>query len=76
MDEQNGNLKQIGKYREAYKKRKLKLLGHVIRADNADPMRQVALKQRSIKNKQVGERKVGKPKLDWIQERKKRLENF
>ena len=62
--EEPGNQKRIEIHSEAYKKRKLKLLGHVIRSENEDPMRQVALKQGSIKDKKVGTRMVGKPKLD------------
>ena len=56
--------KQVEKYSDAYKKRKLKLLGHVIRADNEGPMRNVALKQGSVKDKNVGKRRVGTPRLD------------
>ena len=70
MGEQKGNHKQIETYSEAYKKRKLKLLGHAIRADNADLMRQVAFMQGSVNDKQVGKRRVGEPRLDWVQERK------
>ena len=64
IEEQRGNQKQIERHSKAYRKIKPGLLGHVIRADNADPMRQVSLKQGSIKDKEVGTRKVGKPKLD------------
>ena len=46
--------------------RKLKLLGHVVRADNDDPMRQVTFKSGCVKELNVGKRRVGKPKLDWI----------
>ena len=63
--------KRIERYSDAYKKRKLELFGHVIRVDNEDPMRQVALKQGSITDKNVWKRGVGKPKLDWIQEGRK-----
>ena len=68
LEEELGNHKQIEKYSDAYKNRKLKLLAHIIRADNEDPMRQVALKQGSIKDKNVGKRRVGKSKLDWVHE--------
>ena len=71
VEENVGSQKQIERYSEAYKKKKLELLGHVITADNADPMRQVALKQGSIKDKKVVNRRMGKPKLDWVQEGRK-----
>ena len=75
MEEPGGKNKQIEK-RETYKQRKLKLLGHVIRADNPDPMSQVALRESSIKGKEVGKQRVGKPKLDCIREGKKCLGNL
>ena len=55
-------------------KRKLKLLRHVIRADdNEDPLRQVAFKAGSVKGARVEKRRTGKPKMDWIWEGKKQV---
>ena len=60
--------KAIERYSEAYQKRKLRLFGHVVRAEDEDPMRQVALEKSTIKNKAAVKRRVGKPKLDWVHE--------
>ena len=38
----------------------MSLLGHAIRADNTDPMRQVAMENDTIKARKVGKRRVGK----------------
>ena len=70
MEDEAKNPKQIEKYSEAYRKKKLSLLGHVTRADNSDPMRQVAMESGKIKGRKVGKRRVGKPKLDWVHEGK------
>ena len=41
----DGQQRKVDKFSQAYVKRKMKLLGHVIRADNEDPLRQVTFKQ-------------------------------
>ena len=48
----------------------MKLLGHVIRTGNDDPMRQVIFKEGCVKELKVGTRRVGKPKLDWVRQDK------
>ena len=63
--------KTTEKFSMAYRKRKLELLGHVVRAENDDPMRQVTLKKGSIRNSAAGTRRVGKPKLEWVHENRK-----
>ena len=55
--------RRLKTYSETYISRKIKLLGHVIRAGNEDPMRQVTFKKGCIKELKVGTRRVGKPKL-------------
>ena len=49
----------------------MKLFGHMVRAENLDPMRQVTLKKGSIKSIATGTRRVGKPKLEWVHENRK-----
>ena len=58
---------------EAYLSRKMKLLGHVIRTGNEDPMRQVTFKEGCIKELKVGTMRVGKPKLDWLRQGKSQV---
>ena len=44
----------------------MSLLGHVIRADNTNPMRQVAMDDCTITGRTVGKKRVGEPKMDWL----------
>ena len=67
-EETGQHLKSIHRFSDTYNKRKLKLLGHVIRADSDDPLSQVSLKPGAATLKKVGKRKVWKPKQDWLQE--------
>ena len=48
----------------------MKLLGHVVRAENDDPMRQVMFKSGRVEELNVVKRRVGKPKLDWVRQGK------
>ena len=59
------------KFSETYKLRKLKLLGHVIRCGEEDPMRQVTFQQNSRRDLTFGQRRIGRPKNQWTTEAKK-----
>ena len=59
--------KQLRAFSEDYKYRQTKLLGHVIRADNTDPMRKVTFKPDSIRNWSTPLKRVGRPKEQWVQ---------
>ena len=50
---------------ETINQRKLKLLGHIIRADQTDPIRQVTFENESVRPRFKGYRRVGKPRLNW-----------
>ena len=50
---------------ETISHRKMKLLGHIIRADQSDPKRQVTLENESVRPRFKGYRRVGKPRLNW-----------
>ena len=69
-EETTTDLRRLKTYSETYLGRKMKLLGHVVRAGNDDPMRQVTFKEGCVKELKVGTRRVGKPKLDWIRQGK------
>jgi hypothetical protein len=58
--------KQLKAFSEDYKHRQTKLLGHVIRADNNDPMRKVTFKPNSIRNWNTPLKRVGRPREQWI----------
>ena len=57
--------RKLKRYSATYVERKMKLLGHVVRADNKDPMRQVTFEKGNVTERTVGKRRVGKPKLKW-----------
>ena len=60
--------RKLKTYSETYLSRKMKLRGYVFRAGNEDPMRPVSFKSGCVKELEVGTRRVGKPKLDWIRQ--------
>ena len=51
---------------EIVKERRLKLLGHVIRAKEEDPMKEVTFNPNTMEIKAVGFKRVGRPKTHWI----------
>ena len=54
--------KKLRAFSEDYKFRKIKLLGHIIRADNSDPMRKVTFAENSIEEWAIDKRRVGRPR--------------
>ena len=63
--------KKLRAFSEDYKYRKSKLLGHIIRADNDDPMRKVTFAPSTIVEWGFASRRVGRPKDQWLFESKK-----
>jgi hypothetical protein len=63
--------KKLRAFSEDYKHRKTKLLGHIIRADNSDPMRKVTFAENSIEEWAINKRRTGRPKDQWIEETKR-----
>ena len=63
--------KKLRPFSADYKNTKIKLLGHVIRADNADPMRKVTFSPNTIVEWGYAHRRVGRPKDQWLYETKK-----
>ena len=63
--------KQLRPFSEDYKHRKTKLLGHVIRADNEDPMKKITFLPNTIEEWGFAHRRVGRPKDQWLHETKK-----
>ena len=62
--------RRLKTYSETYLSRKMKLLGHVVRAEDDHPMRQVTFKSGRVEELNVGKRRMGKPKLDWVRQGK------
>ena len=63
--------KTLTPFSEDYKHRQTKLLGHIIRGSNDDPMRKVTFKPNSIRNWNTPLRRVGRPREQWIHGAKK-----
>ena len=62
--------KQLKPFSTEYKQRKIELLGHVIRAGEEDPMRKVTFQAGTIKDRGFAQRRVGRPKQQWLFEAK------
>ena len=61
--------KEIGKpivrFSSSWKKAKLALLGHIIRTNTNDPLRQVIFEKDTLHPREIFKRRSGKPRLDW-----------
>ena len=58
--------KHIELFSNAYKKSRKKLLGHLIRTDDEDPLRQVSLQAGHAKPTSWGTHRPGKPRQQWV----------
>ena len=47
------------------------LLGHILRASDDDPLREVTFQPSSAYRVEYGKKRVGKPKQNWIHQTKK-----
>jgi hypothetical protein len=63
--------RRIKFFSEYHKERKAKLLGHILRTDNADPLRQITFQDGTAYSKDYGKKRVGKPRQNWIHQTKK-----
>ena len=49
-----------------YNEKRGKLLGHIIRADSSDPLRQISLEPHSANRIQYGKKRCGRPRQNWL----------
>ena len=59
---------QTQKLSECWKSQKMKLLGHILRADRYDPLRQVFFEFGTTSPRINYYRRIGRPRADWLQE--------
>ena len=59
--------KKLRPFSEDYKYRKMRLMGHVIRTDNADPMRKVTFQENTIEEWAFDKRRIGRPRDQWTE---------
>jgi len=67
--------RQIMKFSEFHEKRRSNLLGHLIRCENEDPLRQITFQNDSARRNIIGKKRVGKPRQNWIHQAKKHVWN-
>ena len=65
--------KKLRPFSEDYKYRKIKLMGHIIRADNNDPMRKVTFAENTIQEWAFDKRRIGRPRDQWTEATKKAI---
>ena len=58
---------------EFHMKRRAKLLGHIHRSSNIDPLRQVSCEPNTANRVDYGRKRVGKPRQNWLLHTKKYL---
>ena len=66
-----GDNRKIMRFSEFHMKRRAKLLGHIMRCDDSDPLRQVSFMPGSASTIDYGTKRVGKPRQSWLHHSKK-----
>ena len=56
-----------------YNEKRAKLLGHIIRTSDADPLRQISLEAQSANRVQYGKKRCGRPRQNWLHYTKKHM---
>ena len=67
----NKPYKQVKLFSDYHKDKKIRLLGHVIRANQSDPLRQVSFMPGTINPLPTEGKRAGHPKQDWLFETKR-----
>ena len=68
-----GDPRSIRRFSEFHNTRKASLLGHILRTDNEDPLRQVSFQPNTAYRVEYGKKRIGKPKQNWIHQAKKHV---
>ena len=67
----HGDQRKFELFSQSYHNRKSKLLGHVLRTSNADPLRQISFQPSNAQRVQYGKKRVGRPRQNWLHFAKK-----
>lgn len=62
--------RQVKPFSEYHKQKKANLLGHILRADAEDPLRQVSFQPGTAYRVEYGKKRIGKPRQNWIHQTK------
>jgi hypothetical protein len=65
--------RKIQRFSVFHKKRKVALLGHLIRTSNEDPLRQITFKENTATRADWGKRRPYGPRQNWVKETKKTI---
>ena len=57
--------RRVRPFLEELEVRRARLAGHILRASNDDPLRQVSYQPNGAEPMQVGKRRVGRPQQQW-----------
>ena len=68
---QKGNNRQVWQFSVVHSEQKAKLLGHIARCPDEDPLRQISFKPKTVQRVEYGKKRVGKPRQNWIHQAKK-----
>ena len=55
-------------FSDTWRHAKLKLFGHILRTDRADPLFQVTFSRDGLHPREHGPRRQGRPRADWLTE--------
>ena len=63
--------RQVKRFSDFHKERKAKLLGHIARTEDSDPLREVTFQPGTTYRVEYGKKRIGKPRQNWIRETKR-----
>ena len=63
--------RRVQRFSEFHSKRKAKLMEHILRTNQEDPLRQITFQQDFAYRVSYGKKRVGKPRQNWIHQTKK-----
>ena len=71
-----GDRRKMIPFSEFHMLRREKLLGHILRSDSSDPMRQISFLPVSARRADYGTKRVGKPRQNWLHHTKNMFMNI
>ena len=63
--------RQVKRFSDFHKERKAKLLGHIARTEDSDPLREITFQPGTTYRVEYGKKRIGKPRQNWIRETKR-----
>ena len=70
---EHGDRRKIVSFSDYHMSRRAKLLGHVLRSNNDDPLRQISFLPLSATRVEYGKRRCGRPRQNWLHTTKKHV---